>query len=125
MDTHNKNRRQSKHGDYLIIHYNATIYPFDNKTVDSSYERESPFRFHLGSNQVIPGLEKGLFRMCIGEHRKLVIPPKFAYGNVGATHMIPPDSTLIYRVELLDLIDGNSTEGKRIGMEMWYEDISF
>lgn len=63
--------------------------------------------------------------MCIGEHRKLVIPPNLAYGDVGAGHDIPPDSTLIYNVELLDLIDGDSDVGKQIERESWFEEVQF
>jgi len=84
-----------------------------------------PFRFQLGNEQVIPGLEKGLFNMCLNEHRKLLIPSDFAYGNVGAGHKIPPDSTLIYNVELLKIVEGHSDEGKKIAKETWYEDVQF
>lgn len=119
-------RVKSKHGDFLVIDYDAKVlYGKTNKTVDSSYERETPFRFRLGHGMLIPGLENSLFRMCAGERRKVVVPPAYAYGSVGAGHDVPPDSTLEYNVELLKIVEGNSEQGKRMGTEMWWEEVKF
>ena len=67
---------------------------------DSSRDRGAPFEFTVGAQQVIPGLDFGLIGMKVGEMRKLVIPPVLAYGDRQAGS-IPPNSTLIFEVELL------------------------
>jgi hypothetical protein len=73
--------------------------PFDS----SRAEGREPFTFKLGARQVIPGWEKGLLDMCIGEKRKLVIPPHLAYGKDGRPPLIPGDSTLVFETELVSL----------------------
>ena len=55
-----------------------------------SMDRNEPFTFKLGSGQVIPGWEQGLLRMCVGERRRLEIPPDLAYGDRGVGDIIPP-----------------------------------
>jgi len=67
--------------------------------------RDSPFNFHLGRGEVIPGWEMGLLNMCIGEKRKLTIPSDLAYGDVGAPPDIPPGATLVFDIELMDILE--------------------
>lgn len=65
--------------------------------------REQPLTFTLGTGQVIKGWEQGLLGMCVGEKRRLVIPPELAYGASGAGEKIPPDATLIFETELIKI----------------------
>lgn len=87
-------------GDTLTVHYIGTTQ--DGVRFDSSYERGEPFVFTVGAGKVIQGWEEGLIGMKVGGQRILVIPPRMAYGNmqVGA---IPPDSPLVFAVELLKI----------------------
>lgn len=96
--------RKAKVTDLLTLHYKGYLKeagtPFD-----SSYDRNEPFTFQLGIGQVILGWEKGLLEVCVGEKRKLVIPPHLGYGD--AKHdQIPPKSTLVFEVEVLKIEDG-------------------
>jgi len=92
---------KSKSGDTLSMHYTGFL-P-DGKVFDSSLSRGTPFDFQLGTGQVIPGWDRGLQGMCVGEKRKLTIPPHFAYGEQGYPPVIPPSATLIFDVELLEI----------------------
>ncbi|KAK2166346.1 hypothetical protein LSH36_40g22000 [Paralvinella palmiformis] len=70
-------------------------------TFDSSYHRAEPIRVTLGHGKVIPGWEQGLLGMCVGEKRKLTIPPHLGYGSHGSPPHIPPDATLVFNTELV------------------------
>lgn len=99
-----KCERSAKKGDMLAMHYKGRL--DDGTEFDSSYERSEPFRFQLGIGQVIKGWDQGLADMCIGEKRRLTIPPHLGYGDAGAGDRIPPKATLIFEVELLEIEDG-------------------
>lgn len=90
-------------GNTVIVHYAGTLQ--DGSEFDSSYKRGEPFDFVLGQGSVIKGWEEGVKGMCKGEIRELVIPPHKAYGKHGSG-AIPPQATLNFKVELLDLKDG-------------------
>ena len=71
---------------------------------DSSFKRNEPFIFQIGIRQVILGWEKGLLGMKVGGKRTIKIPPSLAYGSDAAGDLIPPNSTLIFEIEILDAI---------------------
>ncbi|KAH3693163.1 hypothetical protein DPMN_192565 [Dreissena polymorpha] len=90
-----------KGGQTVVVHYTGTL-P-DGKVFDCSRERNQPFKFALGKNQVIKGWEDYLPKMSIGQRVKLTCPPDYAYGKRGFPGVIPPETTLIFDIELLAL----------------------
>jgi len=86
-------------GDTVTVNYVGTL--ADGAKFDSSYDRNKPFTFTLGKGDVIQGWDLGLVGMKEGGKRKLTIPPNLGYGAQGAGDAIPPNSTLIFTVELL------------------------
>lgn len=87
-------------GDTVSVNYLGTL-ASNGKKFDSSYDRNEPFTFQLGSGQVIEGWEKGIVGMKEGGKRILVIPPEKAYGEDGAPPVIPPNATLKFEVEMV------------------------
>ncbi|CAK9825298.1 Peptidyl-prolyl cis-trans isomerase FKBP14 [Anthophora retusa] len=94
---------KSKIGDQLTMHYTGTLQ--DGTKFDSSLDRDQPFTFQLGVGQVIKGWDQGLVDMCVGEKRKLTIPPELGYGEKGAGNVIPGGATLLFDVELINISD--------------------
>jgi FKBP-type peptidyl-prolyl cis-trans isomerase FkpA len=95
-------------GKLAVVHYTGWLYdPYatdkKGKKFDSSVDRGSPFSFPLGGGRVIAGWDEGVVGMKVGGKRTLVIPSDMAYGKRGAGGVIPPDATLIFDVELLDV----------------------
>ena len=74
---------------------------------DNSYKSNKPIVFQIDLRQVIPGWEKGLIGMKVGGKRTIKIPPNLAYGSEGAGELIPPNSTLIFEIEIIDAIPPN------------------
>ena len=90
----------AKSGDKLSVRYVGVLYK-NNKEFDSSWKRgKAPFPFTLGQGQVIPGWDQGLVGMKVGGRRRLTIPPNLAYGAQGQPPSIPPNSTLVFDVDL-------------------------
>ena len=91
-------------GKPVVVNYIGTLE--DGTEFDSSYSRNQPFTFPLGMGYVIPGWDEGIALMNVGGKAKLIIPPELAYGEQGAGGVIPPNATLIFEVELMDVLPG-------------------
>ena len=87
----------------IQVHYTGKLQ--DGTKFDSSYDRGQPFSFQIGLREVIEGWEIGLMGMKVGGKRTLIIPPELAYGERGAGDLIPPNATLTFDVEIIDVKD--------------------
>jgi FKBP-type peptidyl-prolyl cis-trans isomerase len=92
---------QPRKGQTVTVHYTGWF--TNGGKFDSSVDRDEPFSFVLGKGQVIAGWDQGVAEMKIGDKVKLTIPPELAYGRAGYPGAIPPDSTLVFEVELLSI----------------------
>jgi len=100
-DTVVGNGKMAEPGMNVSVHYTGWL--TDGTKFDSSVDRGQPFKFQLGAGQVIAGWDEGVKGMRIGGKRKLTIPPDLGYGARGAGGVIPPNATLVFDVELLDV----------------------
>ena len=92
-------------GQICVMHYTGWLYQNGKKgeKFDSLLDRGKPFEFMIGRRQVIAGWDEGVATMKVGGKRTLIIPPELGYGARGAGNVIPPNATLIFDVELLDV----------------------
>jgi FK506-binding protein 1 len=88
-----------KNGQTVVVHYTGTF--TNGKKFDSSRDRGSPFKFKIGQGQVIKGWDEGVAQLSVGQRAKLTCSPDYAYGARGHPGVIPPNSTLIFDVELI------------------------
>ena len=94
-----------RNGQICVMHYTGWLYNNGEKgkKFDSSVDRGQPFSFTIGQGQVIAGWDEGVSTMQVGGKRTLIIPPELGYGARGAGGVIPPNATLMFDVELLDV----------------------
>jgi FKBP-type peptidyl-prolyl cis-trans isomerase FkpA len=108
VDVKQGNGSEAMAGKAVVVHYTGWIYDEskpDKKGAkfDSSRDRQQPFGFPLGAGKVIRGWDEGVAGMKVGGQRTLIIPPAMGYGERGAGGVIPPNATLIFDVELLEV----------------------
>ena len=99
---------EARPGMAVRVHYTGWLYDaassdHKGKQFDSSRDSGQPFEFRLGTGEVIPGWDEGVAGMKVGGMRLLTIPPRMAYGASGAMGIIPPNATLVFEIELLDV----------------------
>ena len=92
---------EAKSGQTVSVHYVGTL--TNGSKFDSSRDRNEPFKFKLGAGMVIKGWDQGVAGMKVGGLRKLTIPASLGYGARGFPPVIPPNSTLVFEVELIDV----------------------
>ena len=104
-DTMHGSGDEARAGHTVRVHYTGWLFEAGSRGAkfDSSKDRDDPFEFRLGAGMVIKGWDEGVQGMKVGGTRTLVIPPELGYGKRGAGGVIPPDATLMFEVELLEV----------------------
>lgn len=95
------NGKKAENGKMVSVHYTGQLE--DGKVFDSSYPRKKPIEFPLGRGNVIEGWDEGIALLQVGDKARFVIPSHLGYGSRGAGGAIPPNATLIFDVELMDV----------------------
>lgn len=95
--------RQAANGDRLTVNYTLWLYDPTKGDNKGRQLQSGPFQFTLGAGQVIRGFDQGVPGMAIGGKRRLVIPPSLAYGSAGSPPDIPPNATIVFEVELVNI----------------------
>ena len=95
------NGKQAEKGKTVSVHYQGALE--NGEVFDSSYKRKQPIDFKLGAGQVIEGWDEGIALLQVGDKARFVIPAYLGYGSRGAGGVIPPDATLVFDVELMDV----------------------
>ena len=97
-----------KKGDQVFVHYTGTL--LDGKKFDSSYDRDSPFKFALGVGHIIKCWDMSVIRLSLGEKIKVVCPYNLAYGERGVGGVIPPKADLVFEMELIKIEGKGSSD---------------
>lgn len=92
--------RKTVVGDYIRYHYNGTFQ--DGSAFDSSYQRNSTYNTYIGMGYVISGMDKALQGLCVGEKRRVTLPPHMAYGEKGTGDLIPGSAVLVFDIHVID-----------------------
>ncbi|XP_070703925.1 peptidyl-prolyl cis-trans isomerase FKBP10 [Pempheris klunzingeri] len=92
--------RRTVSGDYIRYHYNGTFQ--DGTAFDSSYQRNSTYNTYIGMGYVIRGMDKALLGLCMGEKRRVTVPPHMAYGEEGVGDLIPGSAVLVFDIHVID-----------------------
>ena len=92
---------KAEKGQTVSVHYEGSL--LNGQVFDSSYKRKQPIDFQLGAGQVISGWDEGISLLKVGDKARFVIPPNLGYGSTGAGGVIPPNATLLFDVELMDV----------------------
>jgi len=100
--------KKPKKGDEVVVHYTGKL--TDGSVFDSSVERGKPFSFKLGAGQVIKGWDEGIALLQVGDKATFTIPPELGYGKRGSPPVIPANATLIFDVELMDVVEMDVVE---------------
>ena len=100
--------KEARAGSPIVVHYTGWLFDADKENnkgekFDSSLDRNDPFSFNLGAGQVIKGWDEGFAGMKEGGKRTLIIPADMGYGAAGAGGVIPPNATLVFDIELLEV----------------------
>lgn len=93
--------KQPRAGDTVLVHYTGLL--TNGVKFDSSLDRNEPIAFPLGKGRVIKGWDEGVAKLRVGDQATLIIPPQLGYGAKGAGGVIPPDATLIFIIEVVDV----------------------
>ncbi|KAA0710375.1 Peptidyl-prolyl cis-trans isomerase FKBP9 [Triplophysa tibetana] len=99
--------RKSKVGDFMRYHYNGTL--LDGTFFDSSYSRNHTYDTYIGKGYVIAGMDQGLMDVCIGERRRITIPPHLGYGEEGTGTSIPGSAVLVFDIHIIDFHNPSDT----------------
>ncbi|WP_228993628.1 FKBP-type peptidyl-prolyl cis-trans isomerase [Streptomyces sp. DH8] len=94
---------EARPGTVVQVHYVGVTFA-SGREFDSSWERGLPFKFAVGGGKVVKGWDRGVRGMRVGGRREIVVPPRLGYGRQSPTAAIPPDSTLIFVVDLLTVV---------------------
>ena len=108
VDTKVGDGNEATFGRDVLVHYTGWVYDEKRsqrkgREFDNSRDRNEPHAFKLGAGEVIRGWDEGVNGMKVGGRRTLTIPPEMAYGDAGVGELIPPNATLIFDVELVDV----------------------
>ncbi|HEY4081596.1 MAG TPA: FKBP-type peptidyl-prolyl cis-trans isomerase [Burkholderiaceae bacterium] len=101
MVTHAANGRHAQAGEVMFSHY--TVLLADGKKIESSIDHGDPFGFTVGAGQVIKGMEEVMSKLGVGDEAVAIMPPQIAYGEKGAGTAIPPGSTLVFLLHVMDI----------------------
>ncbi|XP_062294671.1 peptidyl-prolyl cis-trans isomerase FKBP10 [Scomber scombrus] len=92
--------RKTETGDYIRYHYNGTFQ--DGTPFDTSYQRNTTYNTYIGMGYVIRGMDKALHGLCIGEKKRIIVPPHLAYGEDGVGELIPGSAVLVFDIHVID-----------------------